>query len=268
MHRQLTNVVSTDPDFLVGYKAGQQVLVPKGGDAPSPFVFMQLQTPIGIPSSGSVGANGALTLTTAMTNANVYPGFWMYFGAGVVYSGSAAGFYWVVMSSTTLGTIYNNVIANGPARIPDAPVPIVAAGPGAYVQTTSELTAASVILPGNTIGPWGTVTALCAYFCNSSATAKVPRNRYGGFRYQGGSLTTSAGNSHWASFSNIGRPDRQSSYDSVAGDSGTAGGSNLNLSIDSTVAQPLAATLQLGADTDFLFLLRKVVTIYPGGLPA
>ena len=109
--------------------------------------------PVGIPPSGSVGDNGALTLGTALqtTYSN---GIYLYFGSGKLFAGSAANLYWVVMSSPTVGTVYNNTYSGGQPLPPASATPIVATGPGAYTQVTAtDIQLVVETIPGGTLGP-------------------------------------------------------------------------------------------------------------------
>jgi hypothetical protein len=102
--------------------------------------------PVGIPSSGSIGANGALSNIAAFPTTFNNPGVFLYFPVGAVYAGSAAGFYWTVMSSTTAGTVYDNILVVSAPAIPASPTAVVSAGPGVYTQTTVEVTALTATL--------------------------------------------------------------------------------------------------------------------------
>lgn len=111
--------------------------------------------PIILPSNGTMGANGALSGITAL-NAVYSNGCWMSFPAGKVYSGSPAASFWTVMTSTTQGTVYQNTINTGQPQVVTTPVPVVDAGPGAFVQTSgSMVTVLSIPVPAFSIGPNG-----------------------------------------------------------------------------------------------------------------
>lgn len=107
-----------------------------GVPVPSSFLI-QWGIPVILPSSGSIANNGALTLTTALPT--TFPNCWMFFPAGAIAAGSAAGVYFVQMTDTTHGTIFNNKLgtAGGPPTIPALPTAFVTTGPGAYTQTTA-----------------------------------------------------------------------------------------------------------------------------------
>src|SRR3990167_1406337 len=165
--------------------------------------------PIVIPSSGSMAANGAVTLTTALPN--IYPDIYLYFPGGAVYSGSAAGFYYAVMSSTTLGTVYNNIYIPGTNEpdIPASPTPIVAAGPGAYTQSTSEITAVSGNVVGGSMGKNGIVRMESTQFYSNNANTKTVTQKFGGTQINTITLTTTDRVLTRVAIVNRGRVDRQ-----------------------------------------------------------
>ena len=112
--------------------------------------------PMILPSSGSIGNNGALTLATALPN--IYTNCYMYFPANAISAGSASGFYYVVMTSTTVGTIYNNTytVSSGIATAPTTPTAFVTVGSGAYTQNTNTTVYATrITIPANYLGENG-----------------------------------------------------------------------------------------------------------------
>lgn len=105
--------------------------------------------------SWSVGNNGALTLPPGVALDRIYPRSYMYFPSGALFSGSAAGWYWTVMSSTTAGVVYNNVYNGGYPEIPTT-AGFTTTGPGAFTQTAGvDLTCLSFTLPGNAVSKFG-----------------------------------------------------------------------------------------------------------------
>ena len=139
----------------------------------SPRSLEKCGTPIGNAPSGTVAANGDLTLGTAL-NQTYSHGLWLYFPAGAAYAGSTAGFYWVVMSSITRGTIYNNSYVPGVDSwdVVGNPVGIVAAGPGAYTGVVANIVAIQATVPGGSLGNHGILWGFVAGVNNNSATAK------------------------------------------------------------------------------------------------
>ena len=113
--------------------------------------------PVGLPGGGSIGNNGALTLTTALQT--TYSSIYLYFPANAISAGSAAGIYYVVMSSTTAGTIYNNTYTGERPTVPSSPTAFSTTGPGAYTQTVgSDITMYSVTIKGGTMGLDGCIS--------------------------------------------------------------------------------------------------------------
>lgn len=154
-------------DFMVAHKTLAKLLGMN-------YQLLQANVPVIVPSSGSIGNNGALTLTTALdtTYANCY----LYFPANAIEAGSAAGLYFVQMSSTTLGTIYNNTHTSGKPTIPSSPTAFATTGPGAYTQTTAtDITILSFTLPGGAMGANGSLFLYPQEVVNSSGNNKIFR---------------------------------------------------------------------------------------------
>ena len=154
-------------------------------------VIAQCGVPLILQSSGTVGANGALSGIVALPFA--YAACYMYFVAGAVYAGSTAGWYYAVMSSTTAATVYNDRYTSGAPAIPATPTPIVAAGPGAYTQATGTITALSVTIPGGAMGPHGRLRVSQMGGCISNGGNKVVEAYFGGSVFASYTFTTSAG---------------------------------------------------------------------------
>ena len=136
-------------------------------------VLAQSAVPVGKAPSGSVAANGALTLGTATTEV-FSGGIWWLLPAGAAYAGSAQGVYWCVMSSTTVGTIYDTTydVTTELPYIPASPTPIVAAGPGAYTGLTGNRIVLGTKVPGNAMGIEGLVRAGFKIASNNTAGTK------------------------------------------------------------------------------------------------
>lgn len=100
----------------------------------APYTLLSNGIPFVIPSSGTMGNNGALSGITAVPVA--YPSAYVYLPANAIQAGSAAGWYYAVFSSTTAATIYNNPYTSGVPTIPGSPTAFASTGPGAYTQTT------------------------------------------------------------------------------------------------------------------------------------
>ncbi len=234
----------------------------RSGDFPisgaMPQVIGQGGVPIYILPTGTVAANGAITLGTALL-VTESGGLWGYLPAGAAFAGSAAGFYWIVMSSTTVGTIYNNTYTPGvdDGHVPATPVPIVAAGPGAYTGVTTEVTAVSATLPGGSMGPNGSVTHRIGTMNNSSAGAKSVLLKWGTTTVSGaGSVTTSTFKGIVSTVTNRGAANSQFSPAPGQNDTtASAGGGVANLmAIDTTANVIISITITLAVATDWMAL--------------
>lgn len=217
----------------------------------SPRVIFQSGLSIGIPSSGTMGANGAVTLTTAMSV--IYARIFLYFPAGKVASGSAAGFYPTVMSSTTVGQVYNvaSPLAGGALAWPGVLTAVSDAGPGAYTQDTSIQTAFTVTIPANVIGANGSLTFEYLGSHNNTAGIKTPTVLWGASTVLSGALSTTLGVNMERVFYNRSVTNAQVSETSGTGNSfGTLSVANAQYAIDTTTSTTFTFKLTLAVATD------------------
>ena len=212
--------------------------------------------PVGIPSSGTVGDNGALTLTTALAR-TISDGAYFYFPAGALFAGSAAGLYWTVMSSTTAGVVYNNTYSSGDPAVPATLTPIAATGPGAYTQTTAEVFLRQTLVAAGTLGVNGMLRNTFKFTFPSSAGNKTLSVKLAGIALYSRVRTTSVLENSMLTLMNRGRLDRQVELTAMgsngvpyttAAASGGVTSHSLNLSVD----QIFAHTGQLAAATDYI----------------
>lgn len=235
------------------------------------FVLLQCGVSIGIAPTGTMGANGAVTLGTAL-NTTYSGGIWLYYPSGAVYSGSAAGFFWTVMSSTTLGTVYNNIYVPGTNAfdIPASPTAVSDAGPGAFTGVTSEITALSVTVPGGLMGNNGSILSYGLRNHNNSAGNKTLRIKYGATTIANRNDTTSVTSAFSTSFSNMGSTSRQMIVAGSAGGlastylSGTTSGAvNTIATEDTSINNNMSVTMQLATATDHTSLAHLLITVMP-----
>ena len=133
----------------------------------------QSHIPFVMVSSGTMGNNGALRGITAV--AAIYPAAYVYLPAGAIASGSLPGWYFAVFSSTSAATVYNNAYSSGTPAIPASPTAFVTTG-RAFTQTTATLiTASSLTIPGNAVGPNGSIRISKMLSFNNSAGADGAR---------------------------------------------------------------------------------------------
>ncbi len=129
-------------------------------------------TPVFIAPPGSVGNNGALTLSIDL-NDTYSAGIYLYFPSNAIFSGSVAGRYYCVMSSTTVGTIYNNTYTSGIPMAPASPTGFVTTGPGAYATTlNTDITLIEFPVLGGILGNSGQVDVSPVWNYRNSANTK------------------------------------------------------------------------------------------------
>lgn len=219
--------------------------------------------PTGIPSSGVVDANGALTVSTAFLE-TYSDGCWLYFPANAVYAGSLAGLYWVVMSSTTAGTIYDNLLTlPGSGSAPTSLTPIVAAGGGAYTQTLAEITVAAGTVPGGAMGGSGVLQITSLFRHNSSSGSKSWNANFGGTNFAIRSSTTTTLSNRVCSVYNRGSTSRQVSTRWVGPDTTVTTDPTFG-TVDTTADQVVSTSMKLSADTDWVMNLGTLVTVTHG----
>lgn len=141
--------VTLDPSTMVRElsPAGSRTLIAQSGVA------------VIAPAAGTFGNNGALSaLPVAMPK--IYANAWIFLQAGKIYAGSAAGIYFVKMSSTTAGTVYNITLPVGkapyvPTLIEQASNTFVCTGAGAFTGNVATDVFISIPVPGGLLGANG-----------------------------------------------------------------------------------------------------------------
>jgi hypothetical protein len=241
-----------------------------GKDTPLPggeagVIASQSGMPVILPSSGTIGNNGALSGITAMGAA--YPACYMYFPAGAIAAGSAAGLYYVEMASTSTGTIYNNTYASGVPAIPKVKVPFATVGPGAYVQTTNEVTLRQMTIPGGSLGPNGRLREFSLMEVNNTVGIKTLRAYFDTLLHGNIAPTTTISLRQEFFVQNAGSEQAQRyavGTSGVAATSGSQSAASLLLgAIDTTVDKPLTITGQLSSAADYLISMAfSVETLY------
>lgn len=235
-----------------------------------PQILLASGIPVGRPPSGTVGANGALTLDVAL-NFPYYGGIYLHFPANAVYSGSVAGFYWTVMSSTTAGTIYNEVLGSAfPTEIPSAPAAVASASVGAYVPSTSQLSVGTVVIPGGLMGPNGSFRISSCWSQTSSAANKTHSFYFGdeSTSIEIESVTDRKQIATEVFYANRGSESRQVSITLVGynGSWGAIGGTTAERTVNTTIDSTLWAKVQVNNGTpanEFLILEGITIQVNP-----
>lgn len=231
---------------------------------PSRTTIGQMRVPMIVPSSGSMGNNGALTMTTALDQ--TYPSAYYYMPANAIVAGSTAGFYYGVGGSTTTAVLFNQMYVSGTATVPPL-TPFSTTGPGAYAQTTGAfLTAWTMTLPGNTLGLYDEIQAHGITTYLNSAGAKSIQLGYGTgsgegpINYFAVSPTTTASQTFQAGFANAGALNKQ------IGTTIATGGMTTSASVlpptgavVSSSDRLLTCNLKIAVATDYVIMQTMVV---------
>jgi len=174
-----------------------------------PIVLAQSAIPFVLPSSGTfTGGTGALSGLTALPT-TYSGGCFMFFPAGAGLP-QGAGWYWTIMSSTTAGTVYNNVYSSGDPKLASPGYATagtaITSGATSYTQTTSataDISGPIITVPGGSMGPNGTLDIFYQVVVPNNANAKPIA-----IKESGASLSTStglasvAGNKYWYTVQN------------------------------------------------------------------
>jgi hypothetical protein len=229
-------------------------------------VLAKTAVPIGIAPTGTMANNGAITLGTAF--AATYgpggssPGIWLNLAASAIFAGSAAGNYWTVMTSATLGTVFNNTYtAPGPLTPPTVAIPFVTTGPGAYTGVTSVQTLYGVAIPGGTLGPNGAyeIENVCNYL--NSAGTKTITVTMGGQTMYSSAQTTSSG--EWLKTLVINRGSQAIQAHVNVDIPNNPSSNQATTSVDTSQAQTLSFTAQLSVATDYVILDATYILAAP-----
>lgn len=145
------------------------------------FVLEESSIPVIIAPAGTIATAGTVTLGTALQH--VYRQAWVYFPASAVVGG-AAGLYYTIFSSTTVGVVYTNFVdAATTAFTPSIPTilgDVVVGSNSAYTQTvTSDLALVNITVPAGMLGSSGTLSLEALFSLFSSGNAKTIKASFG-----------------------------------------------------------------------------------------
>lgn len=220
--------------------------------------------PVIVPSSGSMANNGAITLTTALPA--TFTACYLVLPASAISAGSSAGVYYTVMSSSTVGQVFNNVLASGKPTIPASPTAFVTTGPGAYSQSTSAVNMLTLSIPGNSMGTQGSLVTDIYYLRPSSANTVVLRGSYAGTGFFASAVASVLWAGMHRTLRNMGATNLQV-WLGVAG-TGVTDTAGINTAQvtgagDSTTAQNLILTGQLTTSAlDYLVIIGGTITAH------
>lgn len=232
---------------------------PAGFIGPVPRVICQFSIPCVIANSGTVATNGTVTLGTALT-LTYSDGCWLYLPAGAIVGGSA-GWYYAVMSSTTVGQVYTAYMAT--MQTPYIPALLTAAtgSNSAYTGVTSQVTMGSVQIPAGLMGAQGSVRYKATFSYNNSAGAKTARVDFGGSTVLSVAPTTTVSISLDKTIHNR---TAAKQVIQAAADAQTASSTAITtLAVDTSVDVTVGVTGQLATATDFLILEALRIELCP-----
>ena len=227
-----------------------------------PYTLIETGIPF-VLTSGSMGNNGALTLTTAVATA--YPNAYVYMPAGAIEVGSAAGWYYAVFSTTGAATIYNNTYSSGQPTIPVSPTAFVTTGPGAFTfSTASEYTVVSVTLAANAMGIHGSLEYIWTATANNSANPKYARGYFASQPISGATAFTSQTAGRWtATVQNRGVANVQTT-NALQFSNAQLSAANSTTAINTASSVTVTGTLFLNVSTSDVFVMETFkVIVYP-----
>lgn len=252
---------------VIPIAAGKIGATGAAGAAGAPMSLLNLGMPMINPPAGTIGNNGALTLGTSL--GYIVGPCYMYFAADKVSVGRTAGLYYTIMSSTTVGVIYDDRYTGGQPQIPASPIPIVATGGGAYPYVSVEVTLASCVIPGGDIGQNGSLVFGAHYTRGSSASATTLYHKFVGVTLYAMSNSTSGSLSGYINdlrLTNRGQQNKQIMAPLILNhaDSGISNSSSSISSFDTTVDQTFAITSLNTNAAQFIILERANVGVIYG----
>lgn len=264
---------TTDQVTVANLTAGRTVATQKvtQGGYSTPYNLVNCGIPMVLPSSGTVGNNGALSGITAIPTGIIYPHAYVYMPANAISAGSAAGYYYAQFSSTTAATLYNNVYTSGTPTVPSTPTAFVTTGPGAYTQNTAaETVAITVTIPGNTLGINGSINTISSFSCTNNANTKILRVALDSTSNQifAANVTSTAYLKIFGDLVAMGVTNRQIAGANMTGAQAGLGTGTINpgigpfLSLDMTVSHNLIFYIRNSnaADTSVLTMAQAIIT--------
>jgi len=249
---------------LKGGGSGNAVAATVGVDVGAPSVLC-IGVGIFIMQAGTVGSNGALTITGTAFIAGFTSGFWGYFPANSLTGSNAAGFYWVVMSSTTAGIVYNTTYTPGTtsATVPASPVAFSGTTGAAYTNTIStQIIAAQVSLGTNQVGPNGYIRSRIICLANTGSTAHNVRYLLNATNVGQPALNgTNVSYTAIVTIQNRGVVNQQIIPPVQTGDTAVSTSNPTFTSVDTSGATTWGFALQTGATSDWVGLVACDVTM-------
>jgi len=211
-------------------------------------------------------ASGAFTLSAQVMANFIPPKFYAYLPADQAYSGSAAGWYYGTMSSTTAGVLYANVYdqtTGAVPTVPESPTPLPVTKLTRLTQTTNEVTALQVSV--SPIGKNGLITETIKAVGTPTAGTKTFQLRIGATSmFSFGWVSSSVVIEGMFSIQNAGSENEQvvSRGGSLIGQTGiTSMGGNEFKAVDLSSTFVLKNTVQIAANTESFAIWAKSINV-------
>lgn len=229
------------------------------------WLLAQSGVAIGLAPSGTVATNGTITLGTALPR--VYSGgIWLRLPTGAVVAG-AAGLYWCVMSTTTIGQVYTNFVDTSlgfVSYIPTGTLVTAVGSNGAYTPTTSvDIVLGNVTLPANSLGNNGGLRVRTLSVNSVNANTKTVKHLLSGVSFLAiGSSSTSSMLNALNNIVNQGVPNAQQSQ-SWGVTLGNSTATSIQALVDTTLNQPVTITSSIAVATDFIVFESFTIEVLP-----
>lgn len=217
------------------------------------------------------GTRGVFSLSAA-----VVTNFWNIFGSGgyaylPANAGglAAGGWYWCVMTSDTAGEIFAETYSGtGKPSFVATPTALPNCSAGRITQSISEVAVAAFTVPGGSLGPNGRLTWSIRTSGSNAASSKSFRLKLGGTTVVTTQPTTSPCMDLLGFTVNLGTTGRQSNARATTITGVPAAGSSIGTSeistVDTSVDQTFAFSMQLAANTDASAIIYEQVSVLYG----
>ncbi len=216
--------------------------------------------------TGTLSGTGPFTdWTLSYQFLATYSGVYLYFIAGAVYSGSVAGWYYTVMSSTTVGTVYDNIYTAGTLSIPASPTGIVSAAIGEFTQTTLAVSGLNFPHTGGMLGINGRAEVFNDAINSPGAGTKTSFLYFDDTQLHFLSATTNVINPHKIIIQNRGKQNSQKvTKSTLTSEAASTTASALQYpDIDTAVNGTWKIVLKINAANDFVGSEAATFDVFP-----
>lgn len=216
--------------------------------------------------TGTMANNGAVTFGTALPA--IYANCFILMPAGSIAAGVPAADTWLFaqMTSTTVGTFFNNTYSSGPPAIPASPTAFTTTGPGAFTGSITTADGPNVTIAAGALGANGQLRITSDFAFNTTGTNKLIMVKVAGtpFLNQTSSSDGNLGMTTW--FENKGVTNRNRGFAvGAAVNTATVRGTVATYtSIDTTASLALIHSLGKATATDVTVLERFNAEVFFG----